>query len=64
MDMQNMGIRLAARGAGVPLWRVAEEMGVSEPTMTRWLRKELPAEEQQRILAAIERIKGGAASCG
>lgn len=60
--MANMKIRLAARGAGVPLWRIAQEMGVSEPTITRKLRKELPEEEQARILEIIERIKEGAAS--
>lgn len=60
--MANMQIRLAARGAGVPLWRIAQEMGISEPTITRKLRKELPEEEQARILTIIERIKDGAAS--
>lgn len=60
--MANKNIRLAARGAGVPLWRIAQELGISEPTITRKLRRELPEEEQQRILAIIERIKDGAAS--
>lgn len=60
--MANQKIRLAARGAGVPLWRVAEAMGVSEPTLTRKLRKELSKEEQTRVLAIIARIGEGTGS--
>ena len=55
--MSNQQIRLAARGAGIPLWRLAEALGVSEPTMTRKLRHELPEEEKQRILAIIRELE-------
>ena len=54
--MANMKIRLAARGAGVPLWRIAKEMGISEPTITRMLRNELSETDQARVLAVIERL--------
>ena len=60
--MENTKIRLAARGAGVPLWRIAQEMGVSEPTITRRLRTKLPIDEEKKILNIIRRIKEGAAS--
>ena len=60
--MANMKIRLAARGAGVPLWRIAKEMGISEPTITRMLRNELSETDQQRILAIIAKIQEGTAS--
>lgn len=63
--MMNQAIRLAARGAGVPLWRVAKEMRISEPTMTRRLRYELPQMEQEKILSIIDRLKqeGGSTLC-
>ena len=55
----NEEIRKAATSAKVPLWRVAVEMGISEPTMTRKLRIELPAEEKQHILNIIKQVKEG-----
>ena len=54
--MKNQEIRLAARGAGIPLWQLAEAIGVSEPTMTRKLRHELPEDEKQRILSIIRNL--------
>ena len=55
--MTNMKIRFKAQELGVPLWRVAQQMGISEPTMTRRMRKQLSAEEEQAVLAAIEAVK-------
>ena len=54
----NEPIRLKARGAGVPLWAVAQELQISEATMSRWLRVPLSAEREHDIKAAIERLKG------
>ena len=53
MTQENQGVRRAARAAGVPLWRVAAAIGVSEPTLTRWLRAPLPEDKERRIMAAI-----------
>lgn len=50
---ENQTVRRVARAAGVPLWRVAAAIGVSEPTLTRWLRFPLPEEKEHRIMAAI-----------
>lgn len=50
---ENENIRKAARVAGVPLWKVAAAIGVSEPTLVRWMRFPLPAEKEARIMAAI-----------
>ena len=36
--MANKEFRLFARGHGVPLWRLAQAVGVGEATLTRWLR--------------------------
>ncbi len=56
--MENQKIRLKARGAGVPLWKIAEALGVSEPTMTRWLRHNLPEEREKQIIAVIDQLAG------
>lgn len=50
---ENQDVRRAARASGVPLWRVAAAIGVSEPTLTRWLRVPLPEDKERRIMAAI-----------
>lgn len=56
MQKQNIQIRRAARVAGVPLWAVAVELGISEPTLMRWLRFPLSLEREARILAAIDEL--------
>lgn len=53
---ENQSVRSAARSAGVPLWRVAANIGVSEPTLIRWLRFPLPENKEQRIMAAIAEL--------
>ncbi len=53
----NEKIRKAARVAGVSLWRIAEKIGISEPTLTRWLRKPLHEEKENAILLAIRELE-------
>lgn len=53
---ENQKVRKAARVAGVPLWRVAAAIGVSEPTFMRWMRFPLPAEKESIIISAIDRL--------
>lgn len=57
MCKENGVVRAAARVAGVPLWRVAAAIGVSEPTLTRWLRVPLPEDKERRIMAAIAALE-------
>ena len=54
--MCNKEIREAAKRAGVHLWQVADACGVNDGNFSRKLRKELPQEEKQRILEAIDRL--------
>lgn len=54
---ENQSVRRAARVAGVPLWKVAAAVGVSEPTLTRWLRAPLPEDKEQRIMTAISALE-------
>lgn len=55
----NKEIRCAAGGFGLRMWQVAEAIGMNESAFSRKLRKELPPEEKERILEAIERLAKG-----
>lgn len=52
----NQDIRKHARSKGVFLYEVADLLGISEPTMTRWLRRKLTNERKETILNAIDRV--------
>ncbi|WP_458398185.1 hypothetical protein [Anaerotignum sp.] len=56
MTFANQEIRTSAKKSGVPFWRIALEIGVSEPTFTRKMRLELSDEEKQKIFAIIDRL--------
>lgn len=52
----NQDIRSAAKNNQVCLWEIAEKLNISEPTITRRFRRELPADEKQRVLTIIDEI--------
>ncbi len=54
--MKNEAIRTTAKEKSVRLWEIAEALNISEPTMTRKLRHELPEAEKTKILAIIDEI--------
>lgn len=54
--MQNERVRQAAKEAGVPLWKIALQLNISEPTMTRWLRSPLSPERESKIMGAIKAV--------
>ncbi len=54
--MQNENIRKAAKTAGVHLWEIAAKLGISEPTLTRWLRFPLTTEKETKVLDAIAEL--------
>lgn len=56
--MKNQDIRRSAAGAGVKLWQIAEELGISDCSFSRKLRHELPEDEKQRILGIIRALSG------
>lgn len=60
MCEKNPEIRRALKEAGVKHWQAAYAMGISEATMVRRLRRELPEEEKARILAVIKQLKSQA----
>lgn len=60
--MVNQEIRQRLARAQVKQWQLAEAMSLSEFTLSRRLRHELPQEEQARILDIIDRMEGNACS--
>lgn len=54
--LANTDIRTTAKEKKVRFWEVAEYLKISEPTMTRKLRKELPDIEKQEIFKIIDDI--------
>lgn len=54
--LANKTIRDAAKRSGVRLWEVAYSMGITDATLSRKLRRELPADEQAQVLDIIARI--------
>lgn len=54
---ENDHIRKAMRRSGVQHWRLAAYLGISEMTLTRWLRKPLTAEDESRIMDAIGKLE-------
>lgn len=51
----NLKIRKALGESMMKQWELADLLGISENTLTRRLRKELPEEEQQRIISIIKK---------
>ncbi len=54
--MCNTDIRAAAKNSGVFLYAIADKLGISEPTMTRLMRRELPEEKKNQLKAIIAEI--------
>ena len=49
----NTLIREALFRTGMKKWQLAKAMGISEPTLYRMLREELPEEKQREIVSLI-----------
>ena len=56
--MTNTEFRIRVIQNGLFNWQIAKALGVSVPTLTRWLREEpLQHEHEQRIIAAFATLK-------
>ena len=56
VTLANTEIREAAKRNGVRLWQVAEGIGIADASFSRKLRRELPAEERERVLNVIDKL--------
>ena len=53
---ENSKIRNAARIANIPQWKIADALGISEATFTRWLRFTLSPERENEVMAIINKL--------
>ncbi len=56
MQKANQDIRDYAAKRGVYFWEIAMKLGISEPTITRWMRVELSADKRREIEQVISDI--------
>ena len=55
-SLRNMDLRNEAKKAGIPLWRVAETLGICMMSLTRLLRKkELTEKERTAFMEAVRK---------
>lgn len=54
--MENKDLRAEFRIANVKQWEVAEEMGISEMTFVKWLRRELSEDKKKLVREAISKV--------
>lgn len=52
----NQDIRQAAVSSDVRLWRIADALGIADCSLSRKLRRELSADEKERIMRIIEKL--------
>lgn len=51
--MKNNDIRQETQKVNVKLWQIAEKLGVTDSIFSKMLRKELSAEQKEKIFAII-----------
>jgi len=51
-------LRLIIRMKKIPMWKIADAVGVSEMTIYRWMRK-YDKEHHEKIAEAIQKIERG-----
>ncbi|MEN6620925.1 MAG: hypothetical protein ABFD50_05200 [Smithella sp.] len=52
----NKKLQLYMYGKGIRQWQVAENLGIAEETLSRWMRHELSDDKKAAILTAIEKL--------
>lgn len=58
--MANKEIRCALVNNGIKQYVLADHLGITETSLSKKLRRELPEDEKNRFLAAIDQLaKGG-----
>lgn len=57
MKIFNQELRNTAEHAGVCLWQIAAELGITDSSFSRKLRKELTESEKKRCLDIIELLR-------
>ena len=55
--MNNNDVRTVLKMKQIPMWKVAEAIGISEATITRWFREPLSKEHYNKVIRAINEIE-------
>ena len=53
---KNQEIRKQIRAEGLALWEVAQEIGIGEVTLVRWLRNELDGDRLVKVKTAVDKL--------
>ena len=56
MTSANMMIRERAKESGVYFWEIAERLGIQDSAFSKKMRRELPDEEREKVLAIIHEL--------
>lgn len=59
--MRTEDIKAEIRKSRIYQYEIAAQLGISEYTLCKWFHKELTSEQQDKIFAAIEKLKAGKA---
>ena len=59
--MKNMEVRQAIKAARLMQYEVAAQIGISEYTFCKWLRRELTDEQREQVNSAIAALQAGQA---
>ena len=57
--MPNSEIREIIRKNRIFHYEIAEALGISEPAFSKWLRSEMDSEKKEKVIQAIDSIRGG-----
>ena len=55
--LKNLDIRNKISEANLKYWEISEELGITDSTFSRRLRKELPEDEKTEILKIISELQ-------
>ncbi len=55
--MTNYELKQEIKKSGFTLWQVAEQIGICEMSLIRWLRSERDTRNQSKVIKAFEELK-------
>ena len=58
-NLANQELRAELKGLGIPLWRLAHQIGICDGSIQRWFRVALEGEHREKVLKALEELKEG-----
>lgn len=58
MKLSNADIRIKMVESGIRQWMIAEKLGITEATLSRKMRRELPEAEKNRIFEIMQELEG------